>query len=69
MRLALRMSTFDNDRLQRLACVPAERAQMETVLRDAREAIAKARWSLARGALTREVRRLQRALDNPGIPA
>ena len=69
LRTAMAMSHYSNDRLRELACSPHDLANMEKVLADARAAISRAPWSIARGALTREVRRLERALESPGIAA
>jgi len=69
LRQAMRMSHFSNDQLRQLAADPGHRSDMEQVLADSKAALTAARWSVARCMLAGETRRLERALNAPGIAA
>ena len=69
LRLATEMARYSDADLAVCAADPDDRTNVLRVLDDARGAIRVASWSIARGALTREVRRLERALAQVGIAA
>ncbi len=69
LRLATEMARYSDADLAACVADPDDRTNVLRVLDDARGAIRVASWSIARGALTREVRRLERALAQVGIAA